>query len=326
MTITTTTQPARPDQQVLTIARGHHGLITDAQARACGVTRSGITRRLRRGTWTRLHRGVYVVGAAPDTHPQRLLARLVSLGDDAVASHRAAANLHTIPGFAESVEWSRPRGRSQRRPYGIGHGSVWLPRSHVTVRGGIPVTTVARTLFDLAGVVHPARVERALDNVLSRNLCTSAEVHGVFDDLARRGRRGTVVMRELLAARGAGYIPPNSRLEALGRKVLTDAGIDDFEVEVDLGGHQEWIGRVDLLFRRAALVVELDSRTFHQSALDRDRDRRRDNDLMARGFRVLRVTWDDLTQRPDQVVAQVALARRWHDPSGTPGPPTVPVA
>jgi hypothetical protein len=145
------------------------------------------------------------------------------------------------------------------------------------------------------------------------------DVSVVFDDLARRGRRGTVVMRELLQARGPGYVPPNSQLEKLGRKVLGDAGIDDFEVEVDLGGDQEWVGRVDLLFERDRLVVELDSRTFHQSKLDRERDRQRDNSLMARGFRVLRVTWNDLKQHPARVVSQVVAARRASGPTGVAG-------
>ncbi len=325
MTTMTPSLESTPDDRVLAIARGRHGLITDAEARACGLSKSGISRRLHHGGWAHLHHGVYVVGAAPDTFAQRLLGRLLSLGGDAVASHRAAAHIQAIPGFGEAIEWSRPRGRSQRRPYGVGHGSVWLPAGHVMVRDGIPVTTVARTLFDLAGVVHAGRVERALDNALSRRLCTMDDVSVVFDDLARRGRRGTVVMREFLQARGPGYVPPNSQLEKLGRKVLGDAGIDDFEVEVDLGGDQEWVGRVDLLFERDRLVVELDSRTFHQSKLDRERDRQRDNSLMARGFRVLRVTWNDLKQHPARVVSQVVAARRASGPTGVAGSSSTPV-
>lgn len=299
------------DRAAVAVACRHLGLLTDVEAADCGLTQAMIAARVGRGYWTRLHRGVYIVGGAPRTYQQELLGRLLSMGPDAVASHQAAAYLWGIPGFGPVIEWSRPRGRSQRKLYGICHGSLWLPPTHVTVKDGVPVTTVARTLFDLAGVVQPLRVSRALDNAEYMNLCKLSDLHTVFDDLARQGRRGTVTMRDLLAERGAGYIPPNSRLETLGRKVLRDGGLDDFEVEKNLGGDHEWIGRVDVFFAAADLVVELDSRTYHQSLTDRERDRLRDNKLISQGFRVLRVTWNDLKQHPRKVVAEVAAARRW---------------
>jgi very-short-patch-repair endonuclease len=295
------------NEQVVTLARRQHGLVTIDQAIGCGMSRRSIERRVASGSWSGILRGVYVVGGAPDTFEQRLLARLLHVGGDAVASHVAAARIWGLPGFGEQVEWSRPRGGSQRRPGGRCHGSLWLPDGHRTTKGAIPLTTVARTVFDLAGTVHHGRAERALDNALSRGLCTFGQLVAVHADLARRGRRGTALMRELLEARGPGYIPPNSELEALGRAVLGAAGLTDFEVEVDLGDGN-WIGRVDLLFRTSMLVVELDGRTYHQAKVDFDADRRRDNRLMSAGWRVLRVTWDDLRLRPSEVTTQVRFA------------------
>jgi very-short-patch-repair endonuclease len=292
---------------IVAIARRQHGLVTTEQAIACGISRRSIEHRIASGSWSGILRGVYVVGGAPDTFEQRLLARLLLVGADAVASHAAAARIWRLPGFGEQIEWSRPRGGSQRRPAGRCHGSLWLPDRHRTMQGRIPVTTVARTVFDLAGTMHPQRAERALDNALSRRLCTFGQLVAVHADLARRGRRGTSLMRELLDARGPGYIPPNSELEALGRAVLGAAGLTDFEVEVDLGDGN-WVGRVDLLFRTSRLVVELDGRTYHQAKLDFEADRRRDNRLMSAGWRVLRVTWDDLRLRPAEVTAQVRIA------------------
>lgn len=114
-------------------------------------------------------------------------------------------------------------------------------------------------------------------------------------------------MRDLLVVRGEGYSAPTSELEALGRSVLREAGLPEPDVECDLGDG-DWIGRVDLAYPDVKLVIELDSRRHHTSFLDRSSDRRRDNRLMAAGWRVLRFTWWDLVERPNDVTAQIRLA------------------
>jgi len=169
------------------------------------------------------------------------------------------------------------------------------------------VTTVSRTLFDLAGVEPKGRVEIALDDALARKLCTLRQVNQVFFALARRGRRGTAAMRELLEERGEGYVPPASALERLARKVFEEHGLEMPDFELNLGD-DDWIGRVDCVWRSSRLVVELDSESYHGSRSARDADRKRDNRLMATGWRVLRVTWEDLKERPAETVAQIKAA------------------
>lgn len=166
------------------------------------------------------------------------------------------------------------------------------------------MTTPARTVFDLAGLVHPGRVERTLDEALKRKLCTLADVQQVFFVLARRGRRGTTTMRALLDARGPGYVPPASELERLARLEFARGGLPDPEFEVDVGS-TDWVGRVDCLWRAQRVIVELDGTRYHGSLVDREADRRRDNQLMAAGWRVIRVTWEDLKIRPDEVVSWI---------------------
>ena len=290
------------------IAEQHHGLVTAADLRAAGITQSSERRWSELGRLVPVRRGVYRVAGAPVTPHQRLLAAVRFNGDGAVASHRAAAWLWGLPGFGTGVvEVSKPRGRSQRREYGWVHGSMALPDHHTTDRSAIPVTTPARTLFDLAGVVHRARAERALDAALASGLVRLGEVQVVFAELARRGRRGTAAMRELLDARCEGYVAPSSELEALGRAVFAAAGLPAPAVEVDLGDGEGWIGRVDLLFRESKLVVELDSASHHSALLDRRADTERTLRLRAAGWRVKRVSWWDLVERPDEIVAE-ALA------------------
>jgi len=288
------------------VAERRHGILTTADLRTAGILSSAERRWIELGRLVPLSRGVYRLAGAPVTPHQRLLGSVQFNGDGAVASHRAAAWLWGLPGFGVGViEVSKPRGRSQRRQDGWVHGSLVLPDHHTTDRLAIPVTTPARTVFDLAGIVHPARAERALDAALASGLVRRGEVQVVFAELARRGRRGTATMRELLDARGEGYAAPNSELEALGRAVFAAAGLPEPAVEVDLGDGEGWIGRVDLLFREYRLVVELDSAIHHSALVDRRADTERTHRLRAAGWRVKRVSWWDLVERPDEIVAEV---------------------
>ena len=292
------------------LARRHHGVFRLEDALAVGLSPKALRGLVATGWCDRPWRGIYRVRGAPDTADQALLVATWFAGPDSTASHRAAARLWGLPSFLGApAEVTKPRGRSQRKPYGLVHGSLVLPAAHVTERRGIVVTTPARTVFDLAGIVRPGRTERAMDVALAERLCTRADLHQVFFALARQGRRGTVVMRELLEARGAGYVATASQLEQLGRQVFRRGGLPAPRFEVDLGS-VAWIGRVDAVWSQQKVVVELDSRKHHTQLLDREADRRRDNELMAAGWRVLRVTWDDLRLRPDQVVRWIREALR----------------
>lgn len=290
-------------------AATQHGLFTRDDAEQCGVSRRQLERRLSTREWERLRRGVFRIVGHPSVFEQDALAAALFNGDGAVASHRTAARLWGLPGFGRelAVEVTKARGRSQRKPYSRVHGSLVLPGSHVTVHDHIPITDPARTIFDLTGTIHRGRAERALDNAIAMRLVTIGRMEVVFADLARRGRRGTALMRDLLVVRGEGYSAPTSELEALGRSVLREAGLPEPDVECNLGDG-DWIGRVDLAYPDVKLVIELDSRRHHTSFLDRSSDRRRDNRLMAAGWRVLRFTWWDLIQRPNDVTAQIWLA------------------
>ena len=299
-----TSEPA----ELAAFAREHHGLFHRRDALALGWTHARLQHLVQTGWCDKPRHGVYRIGGAPTTRPQLDLAAVWFAGADGVVSHRAAVRLWDAPGFSSAgPEITRPRGRSQRREYGLVHGSLVLPDSHCTEHRSIPITTPARTVFDLAGVVSTGRTERVLDDFLNRKLCTLAQLQQVFFALARRGRRGTVTMRTLLEARGEGYVAPASELERRARAVFEQHGLPMPEFEVDLGS-EAWVGRVDCYWREAKVVVELDSRLHHTALLDREADRRRDNELMAAGWRVIRVTWRDLHDAPIQVVRLIRTA------------------
>lgn len=183
-----------------------------------------------------------------------------------------------------------------------------LPEHHCTTVEGIPVTTPSRTLFDLAGVLPPHRTERAVDNALAQSPALLRVLHRMLPELAERGRTGITVMRELLAERPVGYIPPASGLEARVIRLLDQAGIPTHR-QVDLGG-DDWIGRVDLAVAGTNVVIEVDSARFHSSLSDRRRDAERDAALAAMGLVVVRVTEDEVWSAPATVVRRIRAALR----------------
>lgn len=297
----------RPFAELARHASNHHGLFRSGDAIERGIGRKRLETLIDSGWCVRLGIDVYRVAAAPATGRQALLAEVWAHRIGTVASHRGAAFLEKLVGYRTAVPEVTLEHGANQRGRGHVHVSLWLPRSHTTVIDNIPVTRVARTLFDLAGVDPRGRVEVALDDALSRRLCTLREINRVFFALARRGRKGTSTMRELLDDRGEGYVPPASELERRARRIFEAAGLPRPEFEVELG-EDDVIGRVDCVWRAARLIVELDGQRFHGSLSAREADRRRDNRLVAAGWRVIRVTWHDLKDRPEDVVEEIRTA------------------
>ena len=288
-------------------AQQQHGIVTLAQVRASGGSRIAIDRRIRSGRWHSIDRGVYAVAGAPATWHQSLLASVLAVGNGAVAAGRSAAALLRLPGFAGGpieVVVLRPCQRRARR--GSTRQTKLLPLDHCTAIEQIPVTSVPRTLFDLAATLHPGRVERAIDHALAQRLVPVHRLWDTFLDLAERGRSGTVVMRALLLERGPGYVAPASELEARFLQLLRGFGLPGPDRQVSLGDAEGLIGRVDFRFRAAGLVVETDGRRYHSALLDRELDERRDRRLEAIGHQVLRLTWKDIVEHPAECAALVA--------------------
>jgi hypothetical protein len=301
------------DAWIAALAARQHGVFSRAQIAARGATRWKIGARLASGRWVELHPFVYAIAGSPGTYERGLLAAVLGLPPGSIASRRAAAALYGVPGFKRTVlEASTPKPRRRRvAPAGvIVHYSTLIPDAHRKTVGGIPTTTVARTLFDLSATVHPGRAARAVDNCLSRKWVTIPALWRVLDDLAIQGRNGTCAMREILMARGEGYVAPASDLEADFIALLRRAGLPLPEREVDLGDTDQWIGRVEFVYRTERVLIEVDSRLHHSALLDFEHDRDRDNKFAADGYRVLRVTYLMIKERPRDVERIVRRALR----------------
>lgn len=230
-------------------------------------------------------------------------------GRGTVLSHRSAAALSGVPGFGKGrLETLRPESVDHVVRLSRLHRSSLLPPHHTTLIDGIPCTTVARTLFDLAAAERPARIVRAVDNALSQMGMTIGDLEEVFATLAGRGRAGTRVMRRILDDRGVGYVPVESELEALVDALVKAAGQDPLRRQVILGDDAP-IGRVDFFDDRAQVVVEAQSRRYHSSWSAQVERMERHARLAALGIRVIEVSWWQLVNEPHVFIDVLRRAR-----------------
>ena len=293
------------DARIADTAARQLGLFTYQQARRAGATRAFLRHRLGHRQWVEVEYHVYALTGSPTSWRQHLLAAVLSAGGVSAASHRSAAQLYGCPGFRQDwLELSVPRGRRPRLPRAVLHEAS-LPRHHIKIVQGIPTTSVARMLVDNAALLHPRRTERAIDNCLARRLVTVAALWSVMADVGGRGRDGVALMRELLLARGEGFVAPASELERMMVELLVANGLPLPVRELNLGDADGWIGRVDFVYRDAKVLIEVDGRFGHTQLLDRRADKARDNRLTAAGWRILRIDYEMLVRHPDAVVGQI---------------------
>jgi very-short-patch-repair endonuclease len=292
--------PDTPDRRIRRIAALQHGVVERSQLLQAGLTHRMIDRRVATGGLEPIQRGLYRYGAAP-TALEPLAAAVLSVGPSAAISYRTAGcywQLLERSGRTTIIEVSAPRGyRPPHRGVRV-HRVNTLHANEVCEQNGIRFTTPARTLLDLAAVV-PQHLEQALATALRRRLVTKKSLA----ELGRRhrGLRGVRVLRGLLEQ---GDDPAFTRSAAEERtlRLLRRAALPEPETNVMVNGFE-----VDLLWRRERLVVDLDGFAYHGSRASFEGDRRRDALLVSAGYRVIRVTWRQLTSEPEAVL--VALTR-----------------
>ena len=300
------TEQAKPpdDTALARLAARQHGVVALAQLRTLGLSASGVRSRVARGRLHRLHRGVYAVGHARVTRQGHWLAAVLACGADAVLSHRSAAALWGLrPSDRSSVDVTT-FGRAGRSRAGIDeHSGATLDTCQITSIEGIPCTTVARTLLDLAGVVDRRALSRAVNQ---------AEVLRVFDARAveailerANGRRGAAALRAAIADHEPEAVHARSELEQRFLDLCSAAGAPGPTLNARLsipGGSIE----VDFLWRRPRLIAELDGNATHGTRQAFEHDRRRDQLLTLAGWRVVRFTWRQLEQEPERITTTIA--------------------
>jgi very-short-patch-repair endonuclease len=180
----------------------------------------------------------------------------------------------------------------------VWHESFHLTERDVTELDGIPVTRPMRTFLDLAVVLDPKPLEQVLNDGMHRNLLSIPAIWRRWEQLGPL-RHGAGKVRALLERYTADERPTESVLETLYFQLLRENGIATPTKQLVMRG----VGRIDFAYPDLKVSIELDGGRFHSSREAQERDRAKSNDLVAAGWRVLRFTWDDVTKRPDQVLA-----------------------
>jgi very-short-patch-repair endonuclease len=271
-------------------------VVSRAQLLELGLGAGAIDHRVARGGLHVVHRGAYAVGHAVLSREGAWMAAVLAAGPGAVLSHRSAAALWGIRDTARArVEVTVPR--VCRRP-GIDAHRAALATDEVTIETGIPVTTPARTLLDLAEVLDPHRLERAVHETEFRRLTSPLSLAAL---LARhQGRRGTAALRAIVDRNGLGRTITKSDLE-----LMFLAFVDRYRIPRPLVNEEIGPYVVDALWPAERLVVELDGRQAHQTTRAFEDDRARDRDLQVWGYSVLRITSRQLHRDQTMLAAQL---------------------
>jgi hypothetical protein len=286
------------------LAQRQHGVVAARQLRSLGFPYSTVHDRAATGRLHRIHNGAYAVGR-PDLPPKgRWMAAVLACGPGALLSHAAAAALHEIRSTAASrIDITVPHPYLLTRPGIRVHRHTELTAADATQLDGIPVTSIPRTLLDLATVLTQPQLERACEQAVLED---SFDMRAIGKLLARsHGRRGVRRLRAVLARGDLGANVPASGLERRFRDLCENAGLPPPEINRYLLLGDEY-HKVDFLWRRQRVVIEVDSTRYHSTGWQRRRDAGRDALLLAHGFASTRVTEDQIQHRPELAARTVA--------------------
>lgn len=289
-------------KEIARIAARQCGNVTRPQLNALGLDDASIHRRVRAGLLHRVHRAVYAVGRPPIAPQEHAMAAVLASGPQAVLSHGSALTLWGV-----WKRWDRPFHTTtpdDRRPKGIRvHRTNNLDPRDVTRHQRIPVTTLARTLLDMAPAMPPKSINRAVNN--------GRLEHGLYlddlKDIIRRHPRhpGAKKLKQVLGI--ATKRPTRSDFERSFPAFCRRYRLPKPEMNFPLGKHE-----LDAFFPDHGVIVELDSWIFHSSRTSFERDRDKDADTLAEGLVTVRITDERYEKAPEQEALRLhrILARR----------------
>jgi hypothetical protein len=229
------------------------------------------------------------------------MAGVLACGPNAVLSHRSAAVLWGLRrGDAARTEVTVPRRLGGREGIRAHRGEV--ARDEITEDDGIPTTTVARTLLDLAAILDRPQLERAIEQAEALRLSDATPLAALVTRYP--GRRGTAVLKAILGAENRTAGMSRSELEDRFLRFLAERGLPAPPTNVWLQLGEDWI-EVDCAWPDQRVVVELDSWAYHGTKAAFRRDRARDRRLKVAGWQPLRITAWDIHEQPQALEAEL---------------------
>jgi hypothetical protein len=282
------------DSDVRALAARQADAVAVWQLRAAGWTEGKVRHHMGAGGWRRIHPGVYVLNSSPLSRRQLFFAAVLT-APGTVLSHGSAAACYGFHRFLRPYEVVTRPGHGGRRR----HGGVLVFRSisldgEVTQHMGIPITTAARVLVDLAPGLDAKRMGRAFREAIRLKATTARRIG---ECLGRHpGRPGTAQLKALATRYAAiPYARTRSDAEGRGLELLHDAGRQPPRVNTKVAGEE-----ADLVWHDRRLIVEVDGPQFHQFP---DEDARKEARWRAAGFEVRRVPSGAVYDAPSRFVA-----------------------
>jgi very-short-patch-repair endonuclease len=291
-----------PDRAVAALARSQYGVIARRQLRTLGMSDRGLAHAAAAGRLHRIHHGVYAVGHTVLVPRGRWMAAVLACGPHAVLSHAAAGALWELrPSEATIIDVTLPGTGGRQRRKGIRVHRARNLDGQTTTNDGIPVTTPARTILDLATRLDRRGIERLLDQAENARLTDGPSL----DALARAhaGHKGAAKLLRTMDDHAPGTTLTRSELEEAFLGLCRESNLPRPKVNHHIEGLE-----VDFVFLDHGLLVEADSWRWHRSRESFEKDRRRDAIHAAAGWRTLRFTHRQTEAEPRTVAAAVTAA------------------
>lgn len=290
------------EARIAQIAGAQRGRIATRQLRAAGVSSSAIGRMVASGWLIAVHRGVFLVGHAAPVRLGAETSALLALGDDAALADCSAAVLcGLLPAGAGDrlIHVVVPKERRISLPGVEVHRSRILERRDVWTREGLPMTSPARTLLDIAPVTNDRQLELAFDRGIVSRVLKRAHVEDVLSRAG--GHRGRRRLAAVLERQTGGATVTRSEAEERVLALIRAARLPEPIVNATVAGYE-----VDFFWPQERFALEVDGYRFHSARSAFERDRRRDNDLRKVGVTTMRTTWWQVVQDSYALVADLA--------------------
>jgi very-short-patch-repair endonuclease len=288
------------ERAIAALAESQHGVVAIWQLLELGLGRDAIQYRVSIGRLHRIHRGVYAVGHRKLTRQGHRMAAVLAYGPDAVLSHRSAAAHREIARSSYRIDVTTPHSKRSRKT--IRAHTARLHPEERTIHDGIPVTSVARTILDLAAQLSKDSLIYLIEESDRKELL---DLRALERAIARRPRAAGVVRLNRVLAACRGPADTRSKLEKGFRALIARAGLPEPQFNVRVAGVT-----VDVWWPQWKLVVELDGEPYHTTLSAFESDRIRDATLQKADQRVLRVTGDRFDNDPEGVLADILALRR----------------
>jgi very-short-patch-repair endonuclease len=286
---------------ILQLASEQGGVIRRDQASGAGFTQDQIDWRVSTGEWKRITNGGYrLIEMLGNLDILRSAATVLPR---ATVSHFSAAEFHGLWGVPRrTVSVTVPSKTTHTFPGIRVFRNDDLLAEHLSTMRALQVTTLERTIVDLAAAISRRRLEIVLDDLLAQDRCHIADLRVVLDSVARRGKPGVTAMRALLDDRSIDD-ENRSRLERAGNLLLVAGRFDGYVCEFPM----PWAPnrRFDVAFPALRIAIEWDSIRWHTQKQRFQSDRERDRRAIEHGWRVLRFTWRDVTEDPSGTIETI---------------------